>query len=203
MIEIKSSERPDYYKHEFSILETATDMEIILMSAECRRMRFAKDKKFINACGREISWRKRDKRLNAEEKMARIKLSEIYAIWEQGRLYKDGCNIHNFVKMVESVIGDAEDDYDENNLRPIFSDDPMFDFEIKEPNKQEKIFVFKKELEILINKYSVENESNTPDFILADYILNCLDVYSIVTGQKDRWYKKNTGIDLNEELNAQ
>lgn len=33
---------------------------------------------------------------------------------------------------------------------------------------------FKKELETLINKHSVENGSNTPDFILANYLNQCL-----------------------------
>lgn len=34
---------------------------------------------------------------------------------------------------------------------------------------------FREELEILINKYCLENGSNTPDFLLADYLMDCLN----------------------------
>lgn len=37
---------------------------------------------------------------------------------------------------------------------------------------------FEKELAILINKYSKENESDTPDFILARYLKDCLANYT-------------------------
>ncbi len=50
----------------------------------------------------------------------------------------------------------------------------------------EKNFV--KELEELINKYSVENESDTPDFILAGYIARCLDAYAYTITQRDQWW---------------
>ena len=33
---------------------------------------------------------------------------------------------------------------------------------------------FRKELEDLINRFSKENGSNTPDFILAEYLEGCL-----------------------------
>lgn len=34
---------------------------------------------------------------------------------------------------------------------------------------------FVHELTQLINKHSLENNSNTPDYILADYLANCLE----------------------------
>lgn len=42
---------------------------------------------------------------------------------------------------------------------------------MKEMNQED--INFKSELEKLINRYSQENKSNTPDFILCEYILNC------------------------------
>jgi len=36
---------------------------------------------------------------------------------------------------------------------------------------------FQKELEQLINKHSIENGSDTPDFILAEYMSSCLKAY--------------------------
>ena len=47
---------------------------------------------------------------------------------------------------------------------------------------------FKKELEALINKYSIENESNTPDFILAQYIYNALYIFESAVIARDQWY---------------
>lgn len=49
---------------------------------------------------------------------------------------------------------------------------------------------FMKELEQLINKYSVENESNTPDFILAHYIWGCLENFGFIMKDRDKWYSK-------------
>lgn len=51
-------------------------------------------------------------------------------------------------------------------------------------NKEE----FKKELERLINKYSMENGSNTPDFIIADYLVGCLDAYDTTVNAREKWY---------------
>lgn len=36
---------------------------------------------------------------------------------------------------------------------------------------------FQKELEQLINRHSVENGSNTPDYVLAQYLVACLAAY--------------------------
>jgi hypothetical protein len=47
---------------------------------------------------------------------------------------------------------------------------------------------FKKELEELINKYSKENGSDTPDFILAEYLYNCLLVFDVATIKRENWY---------------
>lgn len=55
---------------------------------------------------------------------------------------------------------------------------------------------FKRELETLINKHSMENGSNTPDFILAEYLMNCLKVFEIATKQRTAWYgTKSTFLD--------
>jgi hypothetical protein len=47
---------------------------------------------------------------------------------------------------------------------------------------------FQNELEKLINKYSVENESNTPDFILAEYLCGCLKNYAEIIKKREKWY---------------
>jgi hypothetical protein len=50
---------------------------------------------------------------------------------------------------------------------------------------------FEKELERLINKHSQENQSNTPDFILASYIRGCLDAFNIAVQQRETWYGRD------------
>ena len=46
----------------------------------------------------------------------------------------------------------------------------------------------RKELEHVINCASAENESNTPDFILAQYLQSCLDAFNAAVRERDRWY---------------
>jgi len=47
---------------------------------------------------------------------------------------------------------------------------------------------FVRELEELINSHSVENQSGTPDFILAEYLRGCLDNYAQAVKARDLWY---------------
>lgn len=47
---------------------------------------------------------------------------------------------------------------------------------------------FKEELEELINKHSLENESNTPDWVLAQYINLCLEGFTQAIKARDKWY---------------
>jgi hypothetical protein len=48
--------------------------------------------------------------------------------------------------------------------------------------------MFIDDLEELINKHSLENESDTPDWILAKYIRGCLDAWKDATKSRDQWY---------------
>lgn len=50
---------------------------------------------------------------------------------------------------------------------------------------------FKEELINLINRHSQENASNTPDFILANYIENCLCGFAEAIQQRETWYGKD------------
>lgn len=45
----------------------------------------------------------------------------------------------------------------------------------------------KGELTKLLNYYSVESDSNTPDFILAEYLLECLRAYNHVIASREQW----------------
>jgi hypothetical protein len=47
---------------------------------------------------------------------------------------------------------------------------------------------FMSELQALINRYSMENGSHTPDYILAEYMSNCLLVFDQAVNSRERWH---------------
>jgi hypothetical protein len=48
---------------------------------------------------------------------------------------------------------------------------------------------FRSELEGLINRYSIESGSNTPDYILADYLMDCLRAFDSAVNVRTEWYR--------------
>ena len=60
--------------------------------------------------------------------------------------------------------------------------------------KIEKTFI--EELRYLINQYSKENGSDTPDFILSEYLNECLELFNKIINKREDWY----GQKLNENL---
>jgi len=56
------------------------------------------------------------------------------------------------------------------------------------------------ELRKLLNSFSVENGSNTPDYILANYLLGCLDAFDMATNERDKWYKFDPFDNFPEEV---
>lgn len=55
-------------------------------------------------------------------------------------------------------------------------------------NYNENASAFERELQTVINKHSKENDSDTPDFILAEYMNQCLAAFSIAVARRERWY---------------
>lgn len=51
--------------------------------------------------------------------------------------------------------------------------------------KQEKL---RDEIESVLNKHSAENGSDTPDFILAQYLIDCLKAFDNATTRRVEWY---------------
>lgn len=44
------------------------------------------------------------------------------------------------------------------------------------------------ELQALLNRHSAENRSNTPDFILAEYLMMCLAAFNYAVRYRASWY---------------
>jgi hypothetical protein len=51
-----------------------------------------------------------------------------------------------------------------------------------------------KDFEKVINRNSRENESNTPDFLLAEYLMGCLEAYERIHAANEKWYGKTLEI---------
>jgi hypothetical protein len=47
------------------------------------------------------------------------------------------------------------------------------------------------ELSMLLNRASRENASNTPDFILAQYLIGCLEAFETAVQQRETWYGRD------------
>lgn len=52
---------------------------------------------------------------------------------------------------------------------------------------------FQSALEELINQHSVENGSDTPDFMLAEYLCDCLATYEVIIAKREKWYGREVG----------
>lgn len=55
---------------------------------------------------------------------------------------------------------------------------------------------FRSELETIINRYSKENGSNTPDFILAEYLDDCLAAFDKASKRRTKWCAPERQPDL-------
>jgi len=51
---------------------------------------------------------------------------------------------------------------------------------------------FEVELTEVINRHCMANESDTPDFILAQYMFTCLSAYQNAVKARDKWF----GVDM-------
>lgn len=52
---------------------------------------------------------------------------------------------------------------------------------------ERKETTLEQEIAELLNRHSVENDSNTPDFILAAYVVECLDAYARAIKARTKW----------------
>jgi len=51
----------------------------------------------------------------------------------------------------------------------------------------------RKAIERAINAVSAENASDTPDFILAEYLMACLAAFDTATNSREEWYGRKVG----------
>lgn len=59
-----------------------------------------------------------------------------------------------------------------------------------------------KRIRSIINELSEENNSNTPDFILAEYLVQCLRNFESAANAREKWHSKGLLNTLEEKLNV-
>lgn len=59
------------------------------------------------------------------------------------------------------------------------------------PNMEtrQNLVAFESELTQLINKYCLENLSDTPDYILARHLVGCLYIFNSSIGSREDWFE--------------
>jgi hypothetical protein len=57
---------------------------------------------------------------------------------------------------------------------------------------------FRDELSQLLNKYSQENGSDTPDFILAEYLDGCLTNWNHAMAAREKWYGRGKRLGIKD-----
>lgn len=85
------------------------------------------------------------------------------------------CNDPKVSSSVEPPVpGTPSEDSDETYLGRTFYNKRRWDFH--------------KELEVLVNWCSMEMGSDTPDFVLAEFLVGCLRVFDAAVKCRDQWY---------------
>ena len=54
----------------------------------------------------------------------------------------------------------------------------------------------KQQLSTIMNTYGIDNECSTPDYILAEYLINCLKGYKKIHNANRIWH----GLSIEEEI---
>jgi len=55
---------------------------------------------------------------------------------------------------------------------------------------------FQEELASWLNVHSAESESNTPDFILAQFMQSCLAAFNTAVQQRETWYGRDASPSI-------
>lgn len=62
------------------------------------------------------------------------------------------------------------------------------------------MIIIREELEKLLNGVNAENESNTPDFILAQFLFSCLSAFDEAVNRRDKWYGVHRGSKTSGQM---
>ncbi len=132
----------------------------------------------------------------------RVEVTKVYSIFsenkEKNRQWVYGFNSSVQIpeeqfplikEVVEKVLNQRELTDEEINddkfVEQLMKDNPINEVNSKEDGNLNKER-FKGQLRELINSFSLENKSNTPDYILANYLNECLDALNTAINFRDK-----------------
>lgn len=52
----------------------------------------------------------------------------------------------------------------------------------------------KDDIAMVLNRHSAENESGTPDFILAQFLVGCLAAFDDAVRRRETWYGRDSDL---------
>lgn len=58
----------------------------------------------------------------------------------------------------------------------------------------------REEIRRVLNMHSAENRSDTPDFVLGRYLMNCLDAFDWATNDRKKWYEREKEAKVAEAI---
>lgn len=59
------------------------------------------------------------------------------------------------------------------------------------------------ELASLLNRHCRENVSNTPDFLLAEYMMRALENFELASLAREKWYGKSLEIKFDPDKDVE
>jgi len=59
-----------------------------------------------------------------------------------------------------------------------------------------KTLTLRREVEKVLNSASAENGSDTPDFILAEYLTDCLAAFDKAVTRRTKWYEPEPEVNM-------
>lgn len=62
---------------------------------------------------------------------------------------------------------------------------------MNEPNIFSLSSDFRSDLQKLLNKHCKERQSDTPDYILVDYLIGCLSSFNAAVNERENWYTQS------------
>lgn len=127
-------------------------------------------------------WKHILKEFNSNTTVNGIKLHEsskiyedyLHAIWSEGKGLL--------------IVPEDVDSFDGKNIILI----SKFGSEIKGDSMNRS--QLRKDIEMAINRNCAENGSDTPDFILAEYLTDCLEAFDKTVKARSRWYNHHCRI---------
>lgn len=67
----------------------------------------------------------------------------------------------------------------------------------------DKRYMFRIELELMINKHGIDAELNTPDFILAEHLVGSLDRAMETINRREQWFGRGLRIGGIQRINPE